>query len=233
MDKLIKQLAQIQKTLNAPKSRHNNFGNYDYRNCEDILDAVKPLLGDLVITLEDEVILIGERYYIKATASLTDGINHVKASAFARESLDKKGMDDSQITGAASSYARKYALNGLFAIDDTKDADSDKPKENKKTTIPAQKPKQTTEDLAAFASWSEKIDKAETKEDLVGLEEAIKVAGDIKPAEKFMLRKKIETKAKDFTKVNEPNKELINKEPDIPTDFDNEIKEVNIEDLPF
>lgn len=142
---LYKQLAEIQKTLKAPKGQRNNFGNYDYRSCEDILEAVKPLLGDLSLLINDEVVQVGDRYYVKATASLTDGEDFVANQAYAREEETKKGMDGSQITGAASSYARKYALNGLFAIDDTKDADT---KDNKSvgtgsTTISPQKPAST------------------------------------------------------------------------------------------
>lgn len=117
-------LKRIQKELKAPKGQHNSFGNYDYRSCEDILTAVKPLLGEATLILNDEIMLIGDRYYVKATATLNDGLLTVSATAYARESLEKKGMDTAQITGAASSYARKYALNGLFLIDDTKDADT-------------------------------------------------------------------------------------------------------------
>ena len=122
-DKLI----QVQEKLKAPKNQRNNFGGYNYRSCEDILEAVKPLLAEegLLLTLNDELVQIGERYYVKATASVTDGNQTVSAIAFAREADTKKGMDDSQITGTASSYSRKYALNGLFLIDDTKDADTD------------------------------------------------------------------------------------------------------------
>jgi hypothetical protein len=116
-------LAEIQKKLKAPKGQMNKFGGYKYRSCEDILEAVKPLLGDLILTISDEVVLIGNRYYVKALVILA-GDGMVSTQAFAREEEIKKGMDASQITGAASSYARKYALNGMFAIDDTKDADS-------------------------------------------------------------------------------------------------------------
>lgn len=116
-------LAQIQKELKAPKGQFNKFGNFKYRSCEDILEAIKPLLnGEATITITDEIVQIGERYYVKATATFK-GEDEMSVSAFAREAEDKKGMDASQITGATSSYARKYALNGLFAIDDTKDAD--------------------------------------------------------------------------------------------------------------
>lgn len=117
-------LAKIQKEIKAPKGQWNDFSKYHYRSCEDILEGLKLVLGDLVVTITDDVQMVGDRIYIKATVTLTDGKEAVSNSAFARESLTKKGMDDSQITGTASSYARKYALNGLFLIDDTKDADS-------------------------------------------------------------------------------------------------------------
>lgn len=118
-------LTEIQKKLKAPKSNYNSFGKYNYRSCEDILEAVKPLLGDNKLTLSDEVVQIGDRIYVKATAVFRDGATETRVSAFAREAESKKGMDESQVTGTASSYARKYALNGLFLIDDTKDADTD------------------------------------------------------------------------------------------------------------
>lgn len=123
MDKLIK----IQSELKAPKGQYNSFGKYKYRSAEDILEAVKPLCvkHNVLLTLTDSIELIGERYYVKATARVSDGTKAVEVTALAREDLDKKGMDGSQITGTASSYARKYALNGLFCIDDTKGADTD------------------------------------------------------------------------------------------------------------
>ncbi len=120
---LASRLAEIQQTLNAPKNQRNNFGGYNYRSCEDILMAVKPLLGGLVITINDEMILVGDRIYVKATATITDGKESISTSAFAREADSKKGMDSAQVTGSTSSYARKYALNGLLLIDDNKDAD--------------------------------------------------------------------------------------------------------------
>ena len=123
---MIKKLSQIQAELKAPKNQRNTFGNYNYRNCEDILEAVKPLLKefDISLTITDEIVLVGDRFYVKATAKISDGTNEISTTAFAREAETKKGMDEAQITGSASSYARKYALNGLFCIDDTKDADS-------------------------------------------------------------------------------------------------------------
>lgn len=122
-------LTQVQCKLKAPKSQFNSFGKYKYRNCEDILEATKPLLAEsgLALIISDEINLIGNRYYVTATATLVNTEKPeeiIRAQAMARESENKKGMDDSQITGTASSYARKYCLNGLFAIDDTKDADS-------------------------------------------------------------------------------------------------------------
>ena len=125
---IYEKLLSIQTELKAPKSQYNSFGKYNYRNCEDILEAVKPLCAKYkaVSVMGDEVIQIGERYYIKSTARLIDleseGV--VENTAYAREEAEKKGMDGSQVTGASSSYARKYALNGLFAIDDTKDSDT-------------------------------------------------------------------------------------------------------------
>lgn len=141
-------LTTIQLELKAPKSKRNNFGNYNYRSCEDILEAVKPLLAANMcsLTLDDDVLCIGDRVYVKATATLTDHAEGATISthAFAREAETKKGMDESQITGTASSYARKYALNGLFAIDDTKDADTDEyqGRETPRQTA-KQEPKQT------------------------------------------------------------------------------------------
>lgn len=118
-------VAEIQQKLKAPKGQYNSFGKYKYRSCEDILEAVKPLLGDLVLTINDEIVQVSDRIYVKAVANITDGINiGCTVSAYAREPEQKKGMDSSQITGTASSYARKYALNGLFLIDDTKDTDA-------------------------------------------------------------------------------------------------------------
>lgn len=121
---LNEKLSEIQTKLKAPKSQYNSFGKYNYRNQEDILEAVKPLLNGLVLTVSDEIVEIGGRIYVKATSKISDGENSVEVSAYARESEDKKGMDSAQLTGATSSYARKYSLNGLFLIDDTRDADA-------------------------------------------------------------------------------------------------------------
>ena len=128
MSDFLKSLASIQMELKAPKGQYNSFGKYAYRSCEDILEAVKPLLAKhgLTLMLTDKPVAVGSRIYIEATAKLMGGSEDaVEVTAYAREPDDKKGMDASQITGTASSYARKYALNGLFLIDDTKDADTD------------------------------------------------------------------------------------------------------------
>ena len=129
MESFILRVLALQSELKAPKGQTNKFGGYKYRSCEDILEAVKPLLKKygLVLTVGDDLMNIGDRYYICATATLrdTDSEAAIKNSAYAREAFEKKGMDEAQITGTASSYARKYALNGLFCIDDTKDADTD------------------------------------------------------------------------------------------------------------
>ena len=125
---IYEKLVKIQSTLKAPKGQYNSFGKYKYRNCEDILEAVKPLLAEVkaVVIIGDELELIGSRFYVKATARFIDCETdaQITNTAYAREEDTKKGMDGSQITGASSSYARKYALNGLFAIDDTKDSDT-------------------------------------------------------------------------------------------------------------
>lgn len=125
---IYEKLLKVQQELKAPKNQRNNFGNYNYRNCEDILEAVKPILQEVkaLIILSDEMICINERYYVKATASFidTESGETFSNTSNAREEETKKGMDGSQITGASSSYARKYALNGLLAIDDTKDSDT-------------------------------------------------------------------------------------------------------------
>lgn len=125
---IVEKLTFIQRNLSAPKGQYNSFGKYHYRSCEDILEALKPLLYEVkaAVLLSDEIVPVGDRVYVKATATLIDSENGERITniAYAREDEEKKGMDGAQITGACSSYARKYALNGLFAIDDNKDADA-------------------------------------------------------------------------------------------------------------
>jgi len=136
----MKELIEIQSSLKAPKGQRNNFGKYNYRSCEDILEAVKPLLKNAFLTLSDDVVQVGDRIYVKATATLRVGEDTISVTAMAREAMAQKGMSDPQITGSASSYARKYALNGLFAIDDTKDDDATNNHQQPTYTPPANKP---------------------------------------------------------------------------------------------
>lgn len=139
------QLAVIQSKVKAPKGQFNSFGKYHYRSAEDILEAVKAVVNPIgfSISISDEIVMMGDRFYIKATATLTDGKETYSSTAYAREEESKKGMDGSQVTGASSSYARKYALNGLFALDDTKDSDAtnthgkDEAKQDKAFTLSA------------------------------------------------------------------------------------------------
>ena len=136
---LVQKVVKIQNELKAPKGQFNKFGGYKYRSCEDIVESVKPILlaYGVMLNISDELVVIGDRYYVKAVAGLTDGTDVIQSIGYAREPQELKGMSESQITGTASSYARKYALNGLLAIDDTKDPDTD---EFAKTT--GQEPKQ-------------------------------------------------------------------------------------------
>lgn len=141
MSDFLKRVGMAQAELKAPKNQYNSFGKYNYRSCEDILEAAKPInkKNGLVLLLTDKPICIGQRYYIEATARLYDieSEQFIEATASAREADTKKGMDDSQVTGTASSYARKYALNGLYNIDDTKDADTDAYKKQTTTNTTA------------------------------------------------------------------------------------------------
>ena len=144
----MKELIAIQSELKAPKNQWNDFGKYNYRSAEDILEAVKPLLKkyNCHLTISDEMVVLGERYYVKATATLAKEGESISTTAYAREEESKKGMDSSQITGSTSSYARKYALNGLFCIDDTKDSDfTNTHGEEVKPTPRAVNPKETVE----------------------------------------------------------------------------------------
>lgn len=155
---IYEKLQQVQAELKAPKNQYNKFGGYNYRNCEDIQEAVKPLLKEVkaALIVGDELVLIGDRYYIKATARFVDceSGEAVENTAYAREEQEKKGMDVSQVTGSTSSYARKYALNGLFCIDDVKDADN---QDNTAKGKGTQKGSGKTKDTKTFAGRAEKI----------------------------------------------------------------------------
>lgn len=136
---MIEKLLKIQQELKVPKNRTNSFGGYKYRSCEDIVEAAKPLVHaqGLILTLADEMVEVGGRVYVKATAAIHDGQSSIVADGWAREAEAKKGMDEAQITGSASSYARKYALNGLFAIDDVADPDATNTHDKEKSVTPA------------------------------------------------------------------------------------------------
>lgn len=189
-------LVEVQSELKAPKSQYNSFGKYNYRSTEDILEALKPILKEknLALVVLDDVVQVSDRVYIKSTAKLSYDQESIEVTAFARESLTKKGMDDSQITGTASSYARKYALNGLFLIDDSKDADSDEfSKQNKSQKNSEQKPKQP------------KITLEEVKMSLNDLVK--KTGGDYTAISAYLLK---HVKADNFNELNVDQIQLAN-----------------------
>ena len=168
---LLLHLAQIQSELKAPKGQYNKFGGFNYRSCEDILEAVKPLLKErgLVLLITDDIVQIGERYYVRATATIYDSEgSYISNSALAREDTNKGKMDGSQMTGSASSYARKYALNGLFCIDDTKDADTDEYTKAQEPKARSQQPKSKSQQPIAFTEEIRTaLAKAQTVQELV------------------------------------------------------------------
>lgn len=170
---LLKKLASVQSALKVPKDMYNSFGKYKYRSAEGILEALKPLLkkNGLALKLSDEVVQIGNRFYVMATATVTDvetGLS-TDVTAYAREDESKKGMDGSQISGTASSYARKYALNGLFLIDDSKDADTDEYRKQQ-DAAPAPKPRKVTKEESRLVTlrkkWKALNDKGLTSEQI-------------------------------------------------------------------
>lgn len=196
---ICEKLMKIQQELKAPKGQKNSFGNYKYRSCEDILESVKPLLNKTktALTITDELIQVGERYYIKAIATLYDTEEEKSISniAYARESESKKGMDDSQVTGATSSYARKYALNGLFCIDDTKDADTDEYTEQKQLAEDSKVITKTQEEALDKAIENRKI------EDVVVLS----------VLEKYGYSSTSEIKVKDYMKIVNEFQKIVQK----------------------
>lgn len=192
-------LHEIQHRLKAPKGQYNNFGKYKYRSCEDILEAVKPILYEVgcTLTLTDTIELIGDRYYIKATAWLKGEDTDEVVTAYAREAETKTGMDASQITGTASSYARKYALNGLFCIDDTKDADTDEYAEQtrkEKKTAPEQKKTEQKQTKEVFDPnhplWQKALDKMlQGKGSIKALQEVYSISPSVEESIKDYLEK--------------------------------------------
>jgi len=165
---IYEKLRKVQNEVKVPKNQYNDYGGYKYRSCEDIVEAVKPLLlkHELTMIITDEIIMKGDRFYIKADAKITDGEDSIITTGWAREPLNQKGKDESQITGSASTYARKYALNGMFAIDDTKDADSlnkhgkgqnnGSPKQTNKTD--SQDAEGLREEIRRLANTDEKVE---------------------------------------------------------------------------
>ena len=160
------EIISIQNELKAPKEQFNSFGRYKYRSCEDILEGVKTLLHKYScnLNISDEVVMVGDRFYVKSTATLRKDTGEVISSsvAYAREDEEKKGMDGAQITGAASSYARKYALNGLFCIDDTKDADTD---EYIKNTKPEKEPSEKDKKCNLYIQLEKKVSESKIEID--------------------------------------------------------------------
>lgn len=173
-------LLEIQTELKAPKSQYNAFGKYNYRNCEDILEALKPLLAKVkaAVVITDEIVNIAQRFYVKATVRLINVENEevIETSAYAREPENKKGLDESQITGSTSSYARKYALNAMFAIDDTKDSDYAPDSNSKTATAPKNKPlsKETQEEINRRIMEYTKLSKIPVSEITAELSKVVK-----------------------------------------------------------
>lgn len=173
-------LLEIQTELKAPKSQYNDFGKYNYRNCEDILEALKPLLAKVkaAVVITDEIVNVAQRFYVKATVRLINVENEevIETSAYAREPENKKGLDESQITGSTSSYARKYALNAMFAIDDMKDSDYAPDSNSKPASAPKNKPlsKETQEEINRRIMEYAKVSKMPVSEITAELTKVVK-----------------------------------------------------------
>lgn len=197
--KIFEKLSKVQAELNAPKSRHNKFGNYDYRSCEDILQAVKPLLAanGLVLILNDEIVERAGRFYVESTATIyeMETLETLRATAYARESESKSGMDAAQITGAASSYARKYALNALFNIDDTKDADTDEFTQESQEKAKKATTKKKTAEPAISSNVPDGLPEEIATESAPICEDCGEV---IKPTDKYTVEKIVESTKKSF-----------------------------------
>ena len=196
-------LINTQEELKAPKNAYNSFGKYHYRSCEDILEGLKPVLkkNGATVVITDSIELVGDRYYVKATAKFVDieSGESVENSAYARESLDKKGMDDSQITGATSSYARKYALNGLFLIDDTKDADTDEYQNQQKSQKSQSQQNSQPKQNSQAQQTTQPVNEAELNQQMVD-----SVDPDLVPSGQGMTEKRLKRikKAMEFTGKN-------------------------------
>lgn len=197
-------LSYIQAKLKASKNLYNSFGNYSYRSCEGILESLKPFLNDmgLTLTLTDQVVMMGDRFYIQATATIKDNYSQETAVAYAREADNKKGMDPAQVTGAASSYARKYALSGLFCIDDNRDADAYSTGE-----VTVEDTKVLNEDQVALI---EQLAVA-AKTDVKTICEAMKVSAlkDIKESKYKAIVKRLEQKRDESNESNNNDKKVV------------------------
>ncbi len=209
-DNITDWLSDIQQKLKAPKGQTNNFGKYKYRSCEDIVEAVKPLLEKhrLALILSDELVNIGDRYYIKAEAKIIKGDSCIAVYGYAREALDRKGMDVSQITGTASSYARKYALNGLLAIDDTKDADHESV--DKEPVVIDEVP-----DMVKVKKAAEYFKKEIDRDEWENADKIREALGKLNQSEKLALNGLLKDKAPDSNKMyNRLLKEYIDYVPE-------------------
>ena len=202
MSELSKKILKVQAELKAPKNQYNSFGKYKYRSAEDILEGLKPLLAkhELLQTISDEIVLVGDRFYLKATVTVRHEEEKISVSGYAREALNKKGMDESQITGTASSYARKYALNGMWAIDDTKDSDTDeyvqRTAENNK-----QEDKTKQSNNQGYITQQQRQDLQQNAIKLHGKDNAIAAITGM--LTHFKLAKTSEIKAVDYGKANQ------------------------------
>lgn len=190
---IYEKLTKVQEELKAPKNQYNSFGKYKYRSCEDILEALKPILAKygLFLMISDTMEHIGDRYYIRATCTISDGETHITNCAFAREEESKKGMDGAQVTGTSSSYARKYALNGLFLIDDTKDPDTDEYYRQAKGN--------TTKQTSRTSTGSGKADKLVTESQLSRMYAIANTKGYSKEDIDKSIHKKGKNSAKELT----------------------------------
>ncbi len=192
--KIKQKLSKIQQQLNVPKNQYNSFGNYEYRSCENIIEAVKPICKQhkTLLTITDSLVYVGDRYYIESTALLQclEEDTSIKCVALARESELKKGMDSAQITGSTSSYARKYALNGLFCIDDTKDSDTQNNNETQSVKKTVDKNKLINEAHKLFRQINNPIDKMKVWIDQVKIHTESDLINGIKTMEKIIKEQK-------------------------------------------
>ena len=203
--KIYKELSRIQQGLKAPKGLYNSFGKYYYRNAEGILEAVKPMLNGLALIINDEPVMVGDRFYIKATVTLTDGEESVSAVAYAREDAEKRGMDGCQLTGACSSYARKYALNALLMIDDSKDSDDDSLSPKNPANKEEEKPKSKEEKKPPKETAPAQVEKTDRVPDIPKKPEDKPKKPEPTPAQVYLLKAMKELRAERGISIKENN----------------------------